>query len=1526
MTGNSIAILKIRTDIVNSIIRWSLLGLSLLLPVNGYSQVINNTGADVNVTAGTVVTSRDATNSAGSLLNSGTINLSGNFTNTATTSANGTFRIGGNWTNSGGIFNPGTSTVIFNGANNQLVTRLGGETFFNMSVINSGAPGLNRVGISNNVTVLGTLSMSSGNIDAGTFKLILSNPVPGALDYTSVTGSRVFGKFERGVNQTGTYLFPLGTSANYNPANVITNNVTTPGTIISEFLTPPSIDSLGLPLPDPPDEVARVFQDGYWHLTSSGFASNNYNINLDGSGFTTFPIRDMTRIITRTTGTDWTLDGTHTAATGNVTYRNTLTAGISASGSQYALAQTRPRIIKQPRDTIVCENDYPEFEVFVTSTRALTYKWYKEPNILLTGPHYNTTGPGVLRINGVVLADAGEYYCIITDYYGVSVRSASATLTVNRRPVATATPSIQAHECSNVAFDNIVLGEIYGVPGTTYLWTRDNPSGITSLIPLSGTAPNIGDFLSGTFTNTTDSPITVTFSITPVGPGVTFCTGQTITATVTVNPTPRVIPLNLKPDVCDIRNPNASLIPTSVTLTTPSVMTMGVIKFDYTISVTGTPGDIIGTTTGTITDIIPGSPSATLNYSYQNITDTVHTVSYAVTPKVVGLGCPNGVVEVPEVRVHPLPLPRLPMSIDITDPLTCGDGSDYASLRAIISRGAAPYNIVWDRLPLGSGMHEVNVTDVSVPYGWYQVQVTDNALCYRVDSVNILPKLANGIISPTIIEPGNYHVTCVGDNDGQIFIAAINGITPPYDYWVVRGTSDTVASGIFSNNLNPMEPTTFRVVTGLTVGKYTLIIRDINGCYVPPSSVTLSPPPPMISVLKAKVYDGNYNISCKAYNDGSAWVQSITGRIGTFKYRWWTTNGSIPGPINTYRIDNITAGKYYVEIKDTLDCIKIDSITIVEPDGMSLAGSTLSRSRDGNFNISCFNGNDGSISLSIAGGSGVFNYSWTGPSGFSATTRDISDLKAGVYTLTVRDMANPSNPCILTPNPVFTLTEPALLTVTPVKSLSDFGGFNINCSGSATGTIDLTVTGGSVGTYIYNWSTANGSGLIAGQEDQFTLTAGIYNVAITDSNLCTVATSVTLTEPTPLALTLVPTHITCQSPGFSNGSVDLTPSGGVPPYLYSWSNGAVTQDINGLTQGYYKVTVRDANNCRKTDSVLINLPPSITYTSSLSDHNGFNVSCFGKSDGSVTISNISGAPPFIFSWTGPSGFTSASQSISGVKAGSYQLLITDSNSCIATGNFNLSEPGKLSMTITPSSSTFGGFNINCAGAYTGSIDIDPVNPAGAVTYLWSDGIVGKTRTGLAAGTYKVIILDQNNCSTDSIITLSEPDTIEIDFEVVQAFCPDSPDGQISTTVTGGVIIGNYSYQWSDADNSSNQNLSDILKGHYVLRVTDANGCQAKDSLDMEPLNETCLIIPNAISPNDDGINDVWNIGMTHLYPQMEVRVYNSWGQKLWNSTRGYTVPWDGRSNGEKLPIDSYHYVIDLHNGSKPVVGTITILR
>ena len=697
-----------------------------LFSLNLSSQVITNDGAAIKIIPGTFINTADALNNAGIISNDGNFNLSGNYTSTGNTAGNGIYTLGGSWTNTGGIFVPGSSTVIFNGSDDQLITRTGGETFYNLKVENSGAQFLKRLAILNNVTVIGTLTMSLGNIDAGTYLLYLSNPLAASLNYTSTTQSRIFGRFERGISQAATYLFPLGTTSFYNPLNLKTNEVPVAGSVISQYF---SLDpgNAGLPIPDPPVEIHDRYPDGYWSLTAKNyFSSGDFSISLDAAGFAD-TIRDVTRVIKRTDGGNWTVDGIHRDATGTVVNRENLTGDISSSGTQFALGRIRPLITRQPRDTTVCENTNPIFKVVATGAEKLKYAWYKEPGILIeNGTHYSGARTPTLTIIGAVLSDAGDYYCIVTDRYRNSTRSNNATLVVMKIPEAKVTPEEQPDECSNIAFEDIVLGLGYWDPGTTFVWTRDNPQGILTTIPVTGSANNIGDVLSGKFTNTSDSPVKITFVVTPVGPDPTNCVGKPVSAFVVVNPTPRVIPINALPVICSGES-------TSIKLTTPSTMTKGSIVFDYTVAFEGQPGNITGNNA-------PGTmyPENTFNYIYENTSDTILSVFYTITPKNNSLGCVYDSIRVPEVKVHPLPL----QDMFISTPFTCTGGINGV-ITAILAKGSKPDILTWtDRPWVGDTTYTTTANSVlqAVRYaGEYNLEVEDSFGCSnKIEHLEVL--------------------------------------------------------------------------------------------------------------------------------------------------------------------------------------------------------------------------------------------------------------------------------------------------------------------------------------------------------------------------------------------------------------------------------------------------------------------------------------------------------------------------------------------------------------------------------------------------------------------------------------------------------------------------------------------------------------------------------------------------------------------------------------------------------------------
>ena len=320
-------------------------------------------------------------------------------------------------------------------------------------------------------------------------------------------------------------------------------------------------------------------------------ASNNFNVNLNYSGFS--GIDPSSRIIKRTNGGNLELDGKHDSLTVFPEIkRDSLLNGISSVTTDFAIGKGRPRIVTQPSNIDICEGSNAFFEVIARGRKPLLYQWQVNTgtgfsNISDGGVYSGATTKKLILTGAPYSMNDYLYRCIITDASGNPNTTDTVLLTVNKIPIAIATPSLQ-NECPGVAFQTIVLTTSNNVTGTTFAWSRDNPAGITTSLPMSVTVAT-GDQITGIFSNTTDDPITVTFTIIPTGPATTFCVGLPITATVTVNPTARVFAIPVSTIQCDSTT-------TSIQLTSPSTFTSGLISFKYTVTTTGS---VTGFTTPT---------------------------------------------------------------------------------------------------------------------------------------------------------------------------------------------------------------------------------------------------------------------------------------------------------------------------------------------------------------------------------------------------------------------------------------------------------------------------------------------------------------------------------------------------------------------------------------------------------------------------------------------------------------------------------------------------------------------------------------------------------------------------------------------------------------------------------------------------------------------------------------------------------------------------------------------------------------
>ncbi|MCX7862551.1 MAG: SprB repeat-containing protein, partial [Bacteroidales bacterium] len=330
------------------------------------------------------------------------------------------------------------------------------------------------------------------------------------------------------------------------------------------------------------------------------------------------------------------------------------------------------------------------------------------------------------------------------------------------------------------------------------------------------------------------------------------------------------------------------------------------------------------------------------------------------------------------------------------------------------------------------------------------------------------------------------------------------------------------------------------------------------------------------------------------------------------------------------------AGTYFLTITDALNCQKDTTFQVTQPNAIQITHTQQ--------NVTCNGLSNGSIDLTVSGGNVPYSYNWTGPSCPCGNNQDLVNLQAGVYNVTVTDNLG----CTATYS--VTITQPSTLTVSSTQT-------NVSCFGGNNGSITLTVNGGTPA-YSYTWSGPScpcpNSGNITN------LTAGVYNVTVSDANNCTVTTSVTITQPaSALSVSSSKTDVLCF--GGNNGSITLTVNGGTPAYSYTWTGPSCpcpnSPNLTNLQGGIYNVTVTDANNCTVTTSVTITQPSDIIVNPVTT-----NISCFGQCNGSIQLNVSGGILPYSFNWTGPS-CPCTGQNLTNLCAGTYQVTITDGNSC-----------------------------------------------------------------------------------------------------------------------------------------------------------------------------------------------------------------------------------------------------------------------
>jgi len=607
--------------------------------------------------------------------------------------------------------------------------------------------------------------------------------------------------------------------------------------------------------------------------------------------------------------------------------------------------------------------------------------------------------------------------------------------------------------------------------------------------------------------------------------------------------------------------------------------------------------------------------------------------------------------------------------------------------------------------------------------------------------------------------------------------------------------STTISGGIppYLHSWNTAATTSF--IDSLYAGNYTLTITDSNNCIYQSQYNIIEPDSLSISYQQT-------DVSCFLLAD--AYVNlTVIGGSPPFTYNW---NNNV---YTSEDLINITAGDYTIIVTDNNNCQQSDSIYISQPQELNL-------SLDSIVNVDCFNTSDGMLSISATGGTIPYVYSWA-----DTTIPDSirTQLSAATYLAFVMD----ANNCL----------DSSIVTISQPQEIAVISTINPHlCFADSSASISLDSIYGGIGAYTLLWGNLDSSLAINN------LYQDSINLSVTDSVNCINNFIFNLSSPDSLSINFSLVVISCF--GANDGLITSMVSGGVSPFQYLWSTGDTTAQITGLGQGVYILSILDANACTFTSQTGMSDPnPLISVFST-----NISVSCYGESDGLLSVNSSGGTTPYTYLWsTGDS-----TNIIDSLSSGMYYLTTTDANNCITQSSTLISEPSPITFSSQVNSPS-------CIGSNDGQININLFGGTAPYSHHWSNGDTLNFIFG-NANNYTDSIIDNKNCLLLVTQTIQDPQDIQITSILSNVSCFGFIDGNILLQISGGNPP--FSYNWSNGDITiSTDSLS---AAYYFVEVTDANNCIKVDTfLISQPQSDiqiSATIINTACFSSSDGAIDI----------------------------------------------------------------------
>ena len=831
---------------------------------------------------------------------------------------------------------------------------------------------------------------------------------------------------------------------------------------------------------------------------------------------------------------------------------------------------------------------------------------------------------------------------------------------------------------------------------------------------------------------------------------------------------------------------NATNIRMGVTVANGSV-TIGAINFAVKVSADSVRCN--GTNTGRF-KIVPSGSGYPWLYSWQNSTNPGQSGSgtIALGDSVYVNGLPAGKYYITTTNTSGSVLKKdsvsifQPNAIFINPPTyrnpTCAGDSDGSMTLSSFGGGVAPYSFKWS-----TGATTQSISGLAG--GAYTCVITDSYGCKDSARASI------GVNAITIATKNITGATCKGVNNGSIVISGISGGTPTNGNYTFRWTNSTgtaVGSDVGTSS----------TIASLEPGKYFVSIKDLNQCETKDSFIVTAQ-----RAINATATIGN--ISCAGQTNG--FIQVVASATGAeaqpYTFTWWGNPGTPTNTAATSFLSGLKAANYPLSIRDRDGCSLDTAFVVTQPDSIKVTPVIQ--------NESCRVGNDGQITLTIAGGRPLpgnrYTIQWS--RGRPAdTTVILSGLSVGSYSVSISD----SSSCTVVKT--YDVTKPLLPIIDSISVR------NATCSDKSDGAARVFARA-PVGARLdsFRWSNT-------GFRDSINnVSPGIYSVTVTTTEGCSATLTDTINAPAPLAIDAVRSKSTIPNcPKEATGSIILIMKGGTAPYVYNWSGGPTTAGsvFASLTAGTYSFTISDANQCTPVvHSVTLSDPPKIDVAFGSLEP----VSCNGKcnpGDGKATAIASGGTAntgKYTFIWA--SGETSNNSNTSNAVAlcGAWQRVTVTDGNCAVIDSVEIPEPAPFSF-FTPIIN-----QPSCHGDRDGSAELRVQGGSPPYSYFWSNGSNRSSIVNVVAGTYSVLITDAKLCPYNYSVNITEPDIVKLDTIAGQTnnvTCNGLSDGQIKLQRTGG-NGGPTNYVWSPTV-SQIDSASGLKAGTYSIVASDLKGC------------------------------------------------------------------------------------------------------